>query len=666
MAIRPSSLIVVLWILVLGVSGLPGSLKANEPLVSLRTVDGTQSAWDLALQAQPNPARWESADGERVDVEPGTPAGFLVLRRAGAAESRIALPEPLTDAVVGRAGPTSLLVAGFSGTGADRRLVVASYHRYTERWHVLGRIVPAGERVRLVCREADILERVDAEPGLVRRHTLNVPTPPVRALDVTVVVLYLVAMLGIGLWCARGGTTSTADYFLADRELNWFVGGVTLYATATSAISFVSVPAKSFATNWQYMAYNYVTLVGTTIAAIVLIPRLRRMNLVSVYEYLETRFHPSLRAFSSAVTILYNLVGKQAVVVLLPALVMQQMLGLPPVAGVVIIGVLTTLYTVVGGFRAVVWTDLAQCFIMLGGAMVGAWWICHALGTDLIGMFREASALGKTKTFNFDFNLLQPTLWAFLFLEIFNILTWPKDQMLMQRVFATRNEAHARGSVIFLAALVIPGATTFFTIGTALFLFYRAHPERFVPTLPNDSVFPLFIAWEMPSGLSGLLIAAILAASMSTFSSGVSSLATLVKVDFLDRFPVFSGLRDRISNRALVLSIGVLGTAFGAAVSLVDVGSLLDFGMQAFAIFGGGFAAAYGLGLFTRRARWEGVLFGTAVSAVASFFLVRVVSPILMQATTIGISLVVGYLASLVVGFMRPLPFDEKPHRTHL
>jgi len=469
-----------------------------------------------------------------------------------------------------------------------------------------------------------------------------------------VVVLYLAAMLGIGLWCARGGTTSTADYFLADRELNWFVGGVTLYATATSAISFVSVPAKSFATNWQYMAYNYVTLVGTTIAAVVLIPRLRRMNLVSVYEYLETRFHPSLRIFSSGVTILYNLVGKQAVVILLPALVMQQMLGLPPFAGVVIIGVLTTIYTMVGGFRAVVWTDLVQCFIMLGGAVVGGWWICHLLGTDIPGMLREASALGKTKTFSLDFSIVQPTLWAFLLLEVFNVLTWPKDQMLMQRVFATRNEAHARGSVIFMAALVIPGATTFFMIGSALSLFYRAHPERFVPTVANDSVFPLFIAWEMPAGLAGLLIAAILAASMSTLSSGISSLSTLVRVDFLDRLDLFAGVRHRISNRGLVLTIGAIATAFGVGVSLLEIGSLLDFGMQAFAVFGGGFAAAYGLGLFTRRARWDGVLIGTLVSAVASFYLVRVVSPILMQATTIGISLVVGYCSSLVLATFRP------------
>jgi Na+/proline symporter len=158
----------------------------------------------------------------------------------------------------------------------------------------------------------------------------------------------------------------------------------------------------------------------------------------------------------------------------------------------------------------------------------------------------------------------------------------------------------------------------------------------------------------MPAGLAGLLIAAILAASMSTLSSGISSLSTLVRVDFLDRLDLFSGLRHRITNQGLVLSIGLIATVFGAGVSLLEISSLLDFGMQAFAVFGGGFAAAYGLGLFTRRARWDGVLIGTAVSAVASFYLVRVVSPILMQATTIGISLVVGYCASLVLAAFRP------------
>ena len=598
--------------------------------------------------------------GQRVEL-PGnevwelssTNAEPVLTRRAGATpELRVALPEVLSRSVLSRASPACLVLAGISSATGGTQLTVASYNLVTDRWHVLDRSAVSAE-AQLAWSGATLFVKQGDGEGAVRRYDINVPSPPVRGWDVTVVVIYLAAMLGIGLWCSRGGTASTADYFLADRELNWFVGGVTLYATATSAISFVSIPAKSFATNWQYMAYNYVTLVGTSIAAVVLIPRLRRMNLVSVFEYLETRFHPSLRIFSSAVTILYNLVGKQAVVILLPALVMQQLLGLSPTIGVVIIGVLTTIYTMVGGFRAVVWTDLVQCFIMLGGAAVGAWWVCHLVGTDIFGMLGEGAALGKTTIFNFDFNLVQPTFWAFALTEIFNFITWPKDQTLMQRVFATKNEKHACGSVIFMAVLVIPGATTFFMIGTALFLFYRAHPERFVPTVANDSVFPLFIAWEMPAGLAGLLIAAILAASMSTLSSGISSVSTLIRVDFLDRFPVFSAVKDRISNRGLVLVIGLFATVFGVIVSLMEIRSLLDFGLQAFAVFGGGFAAAYGLGLFTRRARWEGVLIGTGVSAIASFFLVQTMSPILMPAVTIGISLVVGYLSSLVLSAIR-------------
>ncbi|MEO6003490.1 MAG: sodium/solute symporter [Opitutus sp.] len=625
-------------------------------LVTIRAVPATSAEWTDLVPAGAPRDRLTQADGDEWRLEDVSGATVLVRNQKATAENRIPLPELLRQTVLGRASQSCLVVAGIAATPTESKLLIASYNIVTDRWHVIDRW-PVASAVHLAwVGKALWVKQGEGATATVVRYEIVVPSPPVRTTDVVVVAVYLAAMLGIGLWCSRGGGTSTTDYFLADRGLNWFVGGVTLYATATSAISFISVPAKSFATNWQYMAYNYVTLVGTTIAAVVLIPRLRRMNLVSVFEYLETRFHPSLRIFSSAVTILYNLVGKQAVVILLPALVMQQLLGLAPTIGVVIIGVLTTIYTVIGGFRAVVWTDLVQCFIMLGGAAVGAWWICHLVGTDLFGMLREGAALGKTTIFNFDFNLVQPTFWAFLFTEIFNVITWPKDQTLMQRVFATKNERHACGSVIFMAALVIPGATTFFMIGTALFLFYRQHPERFVPTVANDSVFPLFIAWEMPAGLAGLLIAAILAASMSTLSSGISSVATLVRVDFLDRFPVFAPVKDRISNRGLVLTIGVIATGFGVVVSLMEISSLLDFGMQVVAVFGGGFAAAYGLGLFTRRARWEGVLIGTVVSAIASFFLVRTVSPILMPATTIGISLVVGYVSSLLLSaFTRPL-----------
>lgn len=641
--LRPLLLLTALGLL----ASAPASAEA--PLAEVRRSPATAADW---TKNAPAPRVWLK-DGEEGRVEEGA-RPVLVTRSRGRGEQRAVLPLTLVATAVARPGHACWLVAGLDpgSSGDGSRLVILSYNEVTERWAELGR-QPAVAGATPVWETATTL--LAEEPGGgVGRHSVTPPEPRARVLDLAVVALYLAAMLGIGIYFARGGGTGTADYFLADRELNWFVGGVTLYATATSAISFVSVPAKAFTTNWQYMAVNYVTLVGTTLAAFLLIPRLRRMNLVSVYTYLETRFHPSLRIFGSGVTILFNLVGKQSVVIVLPSLVMQQMLGVPVLYGVLMIGAVTTVYTLIGGFRAVVWTDLAQCFLMLGGAIFTVAWIASLLGGDATALWREASAMGKTKTFSLEFDLVAPTLWAFLLLEIFNVLTWPKDQMLMQRVFATRNEAHARGSVIFMALLVIPGATTFFAIGTALFLFYRENPERFLPAVANDAVFPMFIAWEMPAGLSGLLIAAILAASMSTLSSGLNSLATLVRVDFLDRFAVFGGLRDRVSNRGLVLATGAISTGSGAVVSLLGIQSLLDFVFQAFAIFGGGFAAAYGLGLFTRSARWEGVLFGTAVSAVASFLLVGRISPILMQATTVGISLVVGYLASLALNVLRP------------
>jgi solute:Na+ symporter, SSS family len=644
-------------LLIAVVCSYPTPSHAAPALVESRAGEATRAEWEAA-RARPEATGRFGAEFARVE---GSAGPILVVETTAGAARRHPLPQALGRAVVSRAGATSWLVAGIAPAsggepaGFAATLVILSYNEVTDRWAELARRGTPPSATLAWENATTLLIEEDAAAAHVRREALSAPEPRARSLDLVVVGLYLAAMLGIGLFFSRGRSTGTADYFLADRELNWFVGGVTLYATATSAISFVSIPAKAFTSNWQYMASNYVTLIGTVIAAFVLIPRLRRMNLVSVYSYLETRFHPSLRIFGSGVTIIFNLVGKQSVVIALPALVLQQMLGLDLLWGVFLIGAVTTAYTLVGGFRAVVWTDLAQCFLMLGGAIYAVIWIMQLVGGEPAALWREASELGKTQIFSFDLSLVAPTLWAFLFLEVFNILTWPKDQMLMQRVFATRNEAHARGSVIFMAFLVIPGATTFFAIGTALFLFYREHPERFLPGIANDAVFPMFIAWEMPAGLSGLLIAAILAASMSTLSSGLSSLATLMRVDFLDRFAVFSGVRDRVSNRALVLGTGVVATAAGAVVSLFGIQSLLDFGLQAFAVLGGGFAAAYGLGLFTRSARWDGVLIGTAVSAIASFFLVQHVSPILMQATTVGISLVVGYIASVILNLIRPL-----------
>ena len=249
-------------------------------------------------------------------------------------------------------------------------------------------------------------------------------------------------MLGIGLYFSRS-QRSVTDFWLAGRELGPLIIGFSAASSWTTASAlllatglFLLIGVGSI---WIWVFPN---IAGLMIIALIS-KMIKNIPALTQPELMEIRYDPMIRApVALAVTIMMILFSVTDFIGF--KLVLGTFFGIDPFFAVAIMAVSVALYVMVGGFRAVVWTDLAQCFIMLGGAAVGAWWICHALGTDLVGMFREASALGKTKTFSLDFNLLQPTLWAFLFLEIFNILTWPKDQMLMQRVFATRNEAHAR------------------------------------------------------------------------------------------------------------------------------------------------------------------------------------------------------------------------------
>lgn len=624
------------------------------------------------------PARAKSSGGGELQLTPGaapsavadTPLRWSdghetwdLAQANGALRLTSALGETATGAtgvvplVLGHPSHACLVVAGVrERAGAKPRLEVHSFNLITRSWALWAEAELPAMPKRAVWEGSRLLVEVASPAGGTTwlKGELPRPRPTLTVPDACVVALYLAVILGVGLWCARGHTTSTSDYFLADRGLHWFVGGVTLYATATSALSLIAIPAKSFSANWDYIAANYVTFVGTTLVAFWVIPRLRRMQLVSIYEYMEHRFHPSIRILGSALALLFQIGGRLGIVILLPALVMEQIAGVPLPLGVITIGALTGLYTVVGGFRAVVWTDLMQCFIMLGGAVLALGWIVHSIGVPLPDVFAEASRLGKTRTFNFHWDFSAPTVWAFLVLEVINVLTWPKDQTLMQRVFATRDERNARNSVILMAAIVIPASTVFYSIGTMLFMFYRAHPERFNPAAPTDAVFPMFISGEMPEGMRGLLVAAVMAASMSTLSSGISSMATLVSVDFLDRLKVFAPLRRIISRRLLVALVAMAATGAGLIFTMSDVRSLLDMDLRLIAIIGGGFAAAYGLGLFTRTARWEGVWVGTIGGTLGAWFLREHVSAILLNGIAVGISLALGYVTSLVLNVVRP------------
>jgi solute:Na+ symporter, SSS family len=229
------------------------------------------------------------------------------------------------------------------------------------------------------------------------------------------------------------------------------------------------------------------------------------------------------------------------------------------------------------------------------------------------------------------------------------VLTFPKDQVLMQRTLSTKSDREAGRSVWAMAALMIPGGFIFYGIGTALFVYYQANPERMNPLLTIDATFPLFIAAELPMGVTGLIIAGILAAAMATLSSIMNSVATLASVDFYEKVVKRPDAAKSVRfAEAMTIVAGLLAIGAALLLSRYDVHSLFDVSIELAGLLGGGFAGAYTLGMFTRRANWQGVAIGVASSIVLTTFAwsKSLVHPYFYLAISIMLCIVIGYLAS--------------------
>lgn len=470
--------------------------------------------------------------------------------------------------------------------------------------------------------------------------------------DWVVIIVYLSGMTGIGLYFyLRERKHSTADFFVGGRTIPFWAAGISLYATNTSSISYIAIPAKAFATNWQYLTNNLVAVCGLMFVAVFIVPLLRRLDLMSVFHYLEIRFHPAIRQLTSALCIAMQLGGRMSVVLFLPSLAISTITGLDVLWSILIMGGITIGYTAMGGMKAVIWTDFVQLFVMFGGAIFAIGFIILKLDGGMGEFFTTAAADDKMKLFDWSFDLTKATVWGFVFLVLFDVvLTFPKDQVLMQRVLSTKSSREAGRSIWTFAAIMIPGGFFFYLIGTALFVFYKANPERMNPLLATDATFPLFIAAELPVGVTGLIIAGIFAASMSTLSSIMNSVATLVSVDFYEKLVRNPDPAKSVRFAEwMTVAAGLTGMGLAVLLSRYDINSLFDVSIELSGLLGGGFAGAYTLGMFTRRANWQGVAIGiaTSITLTTIAWSQSLVHPYFYLAISIVICISAGYVASL-------------------
>ncbi|MEH6420053.1 sodium:solute symporter [Pseudomonas sp. CGJS7] len=532
---------------------------------------------------------------------------------------------------------------------------LAMYQTITNAWADLpGAHIPVDAGATAAWTDGVAWTRASADGAQTEFATAQVRASKLGLhwLDWVVIVVYLVGMIGIGLYFyLREKRGSTSSFFVGGRSIPFWAAGISLYAANTSSISFIAIPAKAFETNWQYFANNIIAVFGLMFVAVWIVPLLRRLDLMSVFSYLETRFHPTIRMLASALCIVVQIGSRMSVILFLPALGIATITGISVFWSVILMGGFTIVYTAMGGMKAVIWTDFVQVIVKMGGAVFAIGYMIWHLPGGFEQYWSTAMALDKMHTFDFSFDLTKATVWGFIFLVVFEVvLTFPKDQVLMQRTLSTKSDKEAGRSIWAFAAITIPGGIIFYTIGTSLFVYYQNHPERMNPLLPIDATFPMFIAAELPVGVTGLIIAGIFAAAMATLSGIMNSVATLISVDFYDKLAKNRTPKQSVFfAEVMTVLVGLIGIGTALLLSKFDIHSLFDLSIELAGLLGGGFAGAYTLGMFTRRANWQGVAIGIAGSIVLTLgiWTLQMVHPYYYLAISILLCIVIGYAASL-------------------
>lgn len=491
-------------------------------------------------------------------------------------------------------------------------------------------------------------------------------------LDGLLIVAYFAAMIGLGSFCFRGQTT-IREYFLADRSMGWFVVALSIIATNLSAITMMGVPDFVFRGDLKNAAPFLIPVFpAVVILVVILLARMfYRMQIYTVYEYLERRYGLSVRVIASLIFMAAKC-GWLATVMYVPSLALSVVSGLPLLPCILLTGLSTTVYAAAGGMKAVIWTDVAQFFVMIAGIVAA---LAIVLGdgpvAELWGRAQQAplvpglTATDHTVLFDFSFDLTTPfTFWGIIVAAVVaTFFDYGLNQIVVQRYFAARSLKESVKGVVIQSFMVIPIMLALYVVGLGLVSYYLRRPEllqsllALSPDNPSEAlrkVFPHFVAHCFPVGLVGLTFAALYAATMSSVSSAINSLSTVCMVDYYKRFwPAASQTeaRDLFLARCLTVFWGVAAT--GLALSVGGLGKyIVDILGMIYGFLVGPLVAIFLLAVLTRRANSAGAIGGTLIGfAVVAGVSFR--TKVFWQwwgAIGVAVTFVSGYLLSLALG----------------
>lgn len=497
----------------------------------------------------------------------------------------------------------------------------------------------------------------ERRPAVRTTQALSLAASPDRKtlgwIDWTVVGLYLGGMIVIGwLFMRREGASTTEAYFRGGQSVPVWVAGLSIFATMLSSLTFMGIPAKAYHSDISWYVGQLALLAVIPLVAACYLPFFRRLDLTSAYEYLERRFNLGCRLFAAGSFLLLHL-GRIAIVLYLPALALASVTDIGLGTSIVVLGLLCIVYTVMGGIQAVVWTDAIQAVVLMGGALLCLVLAVGQVDGGLGGMFAIAQAddklLGGLDWASLDVGDRTTSFWVIFLAFGFNsLISYTSSQDVVQRYVTTKDLPAARRSLFINLWMSVAGSLVFFLLGTAMYAFYKTHPAAIDPALAApDSVLPHFIMQQLPTGIAGLVIAAIFAASQSTISSSLNSLATSYIKDIDARL-----LRPRRSDAeylraAMIFEVVVGLVSVGAALWMASAGVKSAF--QSFntliGLAAGSMGGLFALGVFTQSANGRGALVGAACGFAA------VLALHLGKAPVIGILYgLVGFATCFAVG----------------
>lgn len=508
-----------------------------------------------------------------------------------------------------------------------------------------------------------------------------------RYTDILVLIVYFVSMTLMGLYFARHAK-STEGYFVGNRAYPGWLIGISLFGTTISSITFVGYPADGFKTAYLRYLICLMLPVGVLIASRLFVPFFRRGKITSAFQYLEGRYGPKTRVYAASVFIIAQCI-RLSLIQYLVALLMNKITGWDVTSCILIGGAVTAFYTILGGIEAVIWTDFVQSIILTAGGLLVLLVILHKLPGGLSQIISVASADGKFMLGDLDVSdgKLHPAPWGFaldrktismlLLVGLFQWLAeYSSNQEVIQKYCASKSAKDARRAMWICCWCCVPTWGYFMFLGTSLYVFYKIFPDPNATDMLTgvrkaEEILPYFVTTQLPEGLSGIVIAAVLAAAMSSMSSAMNSISAVAITDIYKRHMVRDkGDRHYVIIAKWVTFVSSVIMVAGAYLLLRSESKTLQHLSTEFAsIIAGGLLGLYMLGFFTTRGDGRAVGFGIGFAVAFSAFISLVGLGWMNASVTLFVKKhfdtyytgIIGNIGMFVIGFLAASLLSKRP-----